>query len=1168
MIGKILILCLCFSAGWLLTAAQVPRHAPALSNLRNKVIATQQNPVQIDSLSIVPGSVSITGIPDSLYDIDFVNARLTWKQLPPLDSVAIRYRIFRTRLNGVVSRMEYDSVMNKFMGQPYVPDYSGVGAADNFFNFGSISYNGSFGRGISFGNSQDAVFTSNLNLQLSGYLADSIEIAAAITDNNIPVQPDGTTQQLNEFDRIFLQFRKKNWALSLGDIDIRQQQGYFLSFYKRLQGIAFETSTAITPAINNKTMVSGSIAKGKFTRNVLEPLEGNQGPYRLQGANNEFFFVVLANTERVFIDGELMQRGEDRDYVINYNTAEITFTPKRMVTKDKRIAVEFEYADRNYLNSNIYLANETNINEKLKLRLGFFSNADAKSSPINQTLDASQKAFLNNLGDSINQAFYPNAQLDTFSTGAILYKKVDTVFNGGGHDSIFVYSTNPDSARYRLSFIDVGPNNGNYLPELNGANGKVYRWVEPVNGQKQGNFEPAVFLVTPKKQQVMNLGIEYNVTKNTLVNAEVAMSKYDVNTFSTIDKGNDKGYAAKLQFKNTMPISSAQKGLQLTTDLGYEYVEAQFKPLERLRNIEFTRDWGLPLLNVIPEHETIITGGLQVSDTRNNTLRYQFTQYNRGTKFTGIRNGLYHNQVKGGWSFNNQLVLSSFDGEDLKGYFWRPVINISRRFAKLQNYTIGGVYTVEHNAIRLKSFDSMAVQSFSFSQTAAYLKSDETKPNQWSIQWFTRTNWYPFGNKLVSADRSQNVTLRTELMKSRQQQFRFTATYRTLQILNTALNSQLPEASLLGRAEYQANVLKGLLNGNILYEAGAGQEQKRDFSYLEVPAGQGEYAWIDYNSDGIQQLNEFEVALFQDQAKYIRIFTPTNVYIKANYNTFNYSVSVNPRAVVSQSAASGMQRFVSRFNLQSALQISKKEIADALVQFNPFKAPLNDTSLITLTSNFVNTFSFNRYSSKWGFDVTNARNRNKALLTYGYESRQLDDWTVRARWNFTRLFALEVTGRTGLNQLISSNPKFGNRNFRISQQTIEPRLTFTKGTNFRVGLGYKFMDKKNEQGSRETSQSNSINSDIKYNILQSTSLQAKFTYSNIRFTSLDNPPNPNSPSGYIILDGLLPGKNFLWTLDLTKRLSNNLEFNMQYEGRKPGTARVVHVGRASVRALL
>jgi hypothetical protein len=98
--------------------------------------------------------------------------------------------------------------------------------------------------------------------------------------------------------------------------------------------------------------------------------------------------------------------------------------------------------------------------------------------------------------------------------------------------------------------------------------------------------------------------------------------------------------------------------------------------------------------------------------------------------------------------------------------------------------------------------------------------------------------------------------------------------------------------------------------------------------------------------------------------------------------------------------------------------------------------------------------------------------------------------------------------------------------------------------------------------------SHSVNTEIKYNILQSTSIQGKFTFSSINFNSFNPIPNTNSPVAYIMLDGLLPGKNYLWSLDFTKRLSNNLELMIQYEGRKPGESRVVHVGRASIRAIL
>ena len=1167
MFRRILILCILNTALLTTAYAQAPGSVKPFSNLRNKIISASGGTVRIDTVSLIPQTVKIIGIADSFYLIDHLNALLIWQRKPAFDSVLISYRVFPTRLNASAQRMVYDSVMNNFMSKPFVPDY-GSTQDDRFFNFGNINYNGSFGRGISFGNAQDAVVTSNLNLQLSGYLADSIEIAAAITDNNIPIQPDGTTQQLNEFDRIFLQFKKKNWQLNLGDIDLRQNQSYFLSFYKRLQGVAFETTSRITDSVYNKILFSGSIAKGKFTRNIFQGQEGNQGPYRLTGASNEFFFIVLANTERVFIDGELLQRGEDQDYVINYNTAEIAFTPKRMITKDSRVQVEFEYSDRNYLNSNLYLYDEVRMSDKLKVFVSGFNNSDAKNSPINQTLDAGQKKFLNSIGNNVNQAFYPHAIADTFSIGKILYARIDTAHTGSTtRDSIYVFSTDPDSARYSLSFIDVGQGNGNYVPDLNGANGKVYRWLSPVNGLKQGKYEPAIFLVTPKKQQVLSAGINYKISRNTTINTEAATSLYDQNTFSSKDQANQRGYAAKLQISNVQSIGAEKKGVNLTSDIGLEFVNSRFRPVERLRNVEFTRDWGLPLV-VTPEDETIITAGLQLNDLKNNSIRYQFTNYYRSNVFKGFRNSLFQNQDIKGWKFNNTIHLSNVSSTLEKGYFFRPQLAVSRAFPTLRNYLLGVSYAVEHNEIRNKASENVTPLSFSFRTFQAGFKSPETKPNRWGVTYFTRTNSLPYGKSLVRTDRSQNVTVMAELLKSERHQIRFNTTYRNLQIIRQGLNGLKADNSLIGRAEYHINEWKGLVNGNVLYEVGAGQEQKRDYAFLEVPAGQGEYTWIDYDRNGIQSLNEFEVALFQDQAKYIKIFTPTNEFVKANYNTFNYSIAFDPRAVINPSSAKGVKKILSRINIQSSLQLSKKELANGMVQFNPFAKPLSDTSLITLNSIFTNTFSLNRLSSKWGLDINNSRNSSKSLLTYGYESRQLNDWMIRGRINVTRELLFDLSARTGINGLKSSNPKFSNRNYKIDQTSLEPRLTFTKGANFRTIVGYKFSNKENNDADEEAALSHTVNTEVKYNILQSTSILAKFTFSNISFTSKDNVVNVNSPASYIMLDGLLPGKNFLWTLDFTKRLSNNLEVNIQYEGRKPGEARSVHIGRASIRALL
>jgi hypothetical protein len=1143
----------------LATKAQLPVH----SNLHVKKIATVRDSLLLDTASLIPNTVKITGVDTASYRVDFVRSILYWRAKPSEDSVILTYRTFPFKLNAVAQRLSFDSVINNVYLKPF--EFNGNNDEQKgLLDFGNIQANGSLGRELSFGNNQDAVVNSNFQLQLNGMLRDSIEIAAAITDNNLPIQPDGTTQQLNEFDQVYLQFKKHNWQLNFGDIDIRQNQMYFLNFYKRLRGFSFQTTNAMSAKSQSTTLVSGSIAKGKFTRNIFDRttttnMEGNQGPYRLRGANNEFFFIVLANTERVYLDGELLQRGEDQDYIINYNTAEVTFMPKRMITKDSRIQIEFEYADRNYLNANLYLNQEFSINNKLKVRIGAFNNNDAKNSQVNQSLDTKQRQFFYDIGDSVQSLYYPAVALDSFSKDKVLYEKV-YVTSGTQPDSFYRYSVDSSKARYNLAFSDLGEGKGDYVPDFNGANGKVYKYIEPVNGIKVGRYEPVIILVAPQKQQLMSIGAEYQLNTNNTIKTEFAASKYDVNTFSPKNDGDDVGMAARVQYTNNTNLHTANKAV-LTSSIDYEHTQEKFKPLERLRFVEFSRDWGLPL-QLNPATEDIVRLSSQLKSTIG-SISYQFMNYQRSVTdhYKGYQNMIQQTLNSRGWMLNNQLALTTFNGTTGKGKYFRPVVDISRQFKQLSSVRLGFRYALENNAVTSPGSDSLSATSFSFDTYSAYLKSDENKKNKYGINFFTRTDRYPVYKELVTGDKSYNTNVEMQILQNNHHQLVLSTTYRVLKVYNKIISHQKEDNTILGRTEYRVNEFKGLVTGNALYELGTGQEQQRDYAYFEVPAGQGEYTWIDYNGDGIPQVNEFETAIYRDQAKYIRIFTPTNVFVKANYTTLNYSLALNPKAVVKKQDPSSFSKFLGRFNLQTSMQKTKKNIARGDFEFNPFKSNVMDTSLLTLNTSFLNSMSFNRYSSKWGLDVSNVQNMGKALLTYGYESRQQKDWSMKLRVNLSGAFTFDVNGRKGLTALYT--PSFANRNYLLDVYSTEPRISFVKGTVFRVQTSYRYENKRNDPlYGGEKAISNALNIESKYNVLQNSSINARFTFNSIQYNG-----STNSTVSYIILDGLLPGQNFLWYMDFTKRIFNNLELNFQYDGRKPASSRTVHTGRASLRAL-
>ena len=111
------------------------------------------------------------------------------------------------------------------------------------------------------------------------------------------------------------------------------------------------------------------------------------------------FPEILPNV-KIILDDE---RGQEFDYTINYNAAEVIFTSRNLITKDVRIVIEFQYSDQNYARS-LVQASTSYSSEKFNFWLNAYSEQDAKNQTIQQDLTTSQKQLLSEIGDSLELA--------------------------------------------------------------------------------------------------------------------------------------------------------------------------------------------------------------------------------------------------------------------------------------------------------------------------------------------------------------------------------------------------------------------------------------------------------------------------------------------------------------------------------------------------------------------------------------------------------------------------------------------------------------------------------------------------------------------------------------------------------------------------------------------
>ena len=1111
---------------------------------RCKKVASTPVPFTPDTLSLVPGSIffpSDTGIRYN-YNLN-TNALSLRGHLPP-DSLLICYRVFpllltKTRFRRSVSAYDSNAL---FVDEGDRRRTSPAAGREQLFSTPGLNKTGSLSRGISVGNTQNVFVNSALNLQLEGRLSESLKLTAVISDQNVPFQPQGNTQNIREFDKVYIRLDHKNGSLLAGDIVLQNPDDYFLRYYKNVQGglVTVRTGDSLHGTL---TTAAASAAKGKFYSQAVQPQEGVQGPYRLSAPNGELFIQVLANSEKVWLDGKLLRRGFGADYIIDYNQGEITFNNTLLLTKYSRIRVDYEYSERNY-NRSIVAASHSGRANRLSYYVNYYREADDPSAPLGFSPDSTIYKSLSALGSNINNPIISGAvPVSEYNPDQILYTKTDTL-----GDSVYVYIITKAERMYSVSFTDVGQGNGDYKLWQTAANGKIYRFA----GKGAGQYSPLRQVVTPKLKSMATAGAAFRLDPAQQFYTEAALNNNNVNRYAPASETDKSGTAFRAGYRNTgKPLFN---GYTYSAAADYEHLDAQFDSVDRFRPVDFNRDWNANSGNQGRATDDIFTLSAAVRKNPDNFLSLSSIRRIKGSNVNGFQHRVEAAKAFGLLKTTGSLFKMNNNRPDYQADWLRFSGQAQLKTPVLQpTYR----YTTDQNQRRQTGTERISGTTMNYTEHKFSLRSADSVKNLFAADYALRNDKDTLAGTLQPATTARTATLSASTKTERNNSIGISSAWRSLQY-NRPGQTQPAEETIMGRLDWAGDYLKRHLRSELTYTSGTGRELKREFRYVKITSvGDGAYQWIDYNHDGIQQLGEFVEAARPEDRLYIKVFVPTAEYIKAYTNTLSYRLNLNgPRNWLQKTGIKKQLALLTNTTGYTAeRKITSQNIA---ARFNPF-GNVPDPQMLSVSGQLRSTFFWNRNNPAYGADFALLRSEQKTLLTEGFDARSVQENKLNIRLSLGSVFSVQPMLLQALRR--SSSDFMSNRNYKIQHYEAAPQLVWQPSSTFRLTGAAGYASKNNLQGAEKAGLTRiSVESRLNKVSVRTVSLT-------LRYTRISYQGNAQLPVAYEMLEALNRGNNLTWTLNLQQRLTAGLQLNLNYEGRKSEGGPPVHLGKVQVTAL-
>ncbi|HAH50150.1 MAG TPA: hypothetical protein DCL80_02355 [Balneola sp.] len=1021
-------------------------------------------------------------------------------------------------------------------------------------NGSELQQRGSLSRGIIVGTNQDFALESGLDFELSGKLTDDVTISAVLTDKSIPIQPDGTTQNLKEFDKVFIQVQAPNTTIEMGDVDISMEKSTFAKLNRRLQGAAGYNTSNYT-----NLSAAASVVRGVFKSVNFQGLEGVQGPYRLTGNENEEFVIILAGTERVYINGQLVQRGEDGDYIIDYGLGEIYFTNNLLIKDETRIVVEYEYIDQNFNRTLVAAQGEGSlVNDRFTIGATVIRQADGNNLLSQQTLTESDIDILRQAGDDRNAARVSGAErIDPEEENVnVLYAQVDTVVNGQTY-TIFKNIPGSENAVFRVRFSNVGEFQGSYRRAGTSVNGLLFEWVGP----NRGDYEPFRNLPAPIEQQMAAINTTFSLSDNIRLFGEWAVSDYDQNRFSALDDQDnvDHSYLGGVQ------IDSLKTGTGVfSLKAERRFSGSNFEFFERTRDVEFDRKWNLSSFE--KSQETINEMAARYDFNSNSSINGEYGLIERFGFSAQRQASAFETENENGFrlKYRQDWIQSEDDLQMNDGTWFRQQARISNQFTrKRSEHSFIPYMSFEHETRvqRDQQSDSLTNQSLRFYEVAPGVRYEA---NKWLLDYSVayRNSFRVFENRLSDEAASVQQSLQIDLFPSN-----FFTTQNKIAIRNKEYTSDFREQgntnknSLLIRSNTSYSSISENWDGNLLYEVNTQQQALLQETFIEVGPEIGQYVWDDLNDDGVEQLDEFFLELTPNEGTYIRQLLPSDELFPVIDLRVRLRNEIKPFGYLR--AEGNLNRFLNQITLRSRFDIAENSTTSEIRDIYFLNISTFRDSATTIQGRFALEKELDLFPEFNKYDLSIRYNQLRSLVRRSSELQTIyqDAFAVDMGYEITSTIEGESKIVSATNRTTSNS--ISNRNFNIISKTYEQSFGATVNRSWRTGIIISYSEKEDIiiESNKVEVQIVKIRNTNRFFLWRKVQANSSFEIRNVSING-----STNAVGNFELTEGSGSGTHAIWSLSSSYRVSNLIRLNFMYDGRTVKDRTAIHTAKLTLKA--